>query len=292
MMLVYLITNKHNGKVYVGKTKQSLYDRWRHHITQAKSTSTRNICKALRKYGKDGFTVQVLGTYETVDDMNAAEMAFIAQYRSMDSACGYNMTPGGDGDIFTNNPLAHVIKAKLAGRLCSPEVRAKMSRANLGRKHGPMPEDRKQKISLSNTGKKRQRKPGMPGSTYKFVDIQELVSYATSGMPLEQIAKNLGISQVTVHMRVTTYFGVTIRQLQRGTVVLSEERVRTAADREKEKRDYAYALRSAREAKHETRLKAQHTRTQIPTHTTTTKAAEKAEKAAKKAAKAAAKAAP
>jgi group I intron endonuclease len=113
-MLIYKITNTLNGKVYIGLTTTSLAERFRDHKSRARTGADSLLCRAMRKYGVDVFTAEVLTTVETREDLVKAEQRFIAEYGAMDRSQGYNMTAGGEGTW---------------GRAYSEETRAKMSAA-------------------------------------------------------------------------------------------------------------------------------------------------------------------
>ena len=95
-MVVYKVTNNENGKVYIGKTHQTLKQRkWAHYNSARNSGSDTNFHRALRKYPKDSFQWEVIATTNTDVELNNLEMQFITEYDSFKS--GYNMTEGGDG---------------------------------------------------------------------------------------------------------------------------------------------------------------------------------------------------
>lgn len=61
---VYSITNKVNGKRYVGSTKRSFNERWGEHtksLTERKHHS-KYLQRAFNKYGEDNFTFEVIAT--------------------------------------------------------------------------------------------------------------------------------------------------------------------------------------------------------------------------------------
>lgn len=59
-MFIYQITNKINGKRYVGKTtKSSILDRWESHLKDCKKGHTK-LYNAIKKYGKENFNIDVL----------------------------------------------------------------------------------------------------------------------------------------------------------------------------------------------------------------------------------------
>ncbi len=107
-MLVYKWTNKHNGKVYVGQTTQTLRQRTKGHKNSAASGSNLPIHNAIRKYGMEAFIIEEIATSETLDGLNALEIHYIKLLNSI-VPNGYNLNGGG----FNHNQ--------------HPETRAKIS---------------------------------------------------------------------------------------------------------------------------------------------------------------------
>lgn len=93
---VYKHTNKINGKVYIGITKRSVDARWGkkgiHYMHQA-------FGRAIRKYGWDNFTHEILYTGLTEIDAKTKEVELIKLYDSRNPLNGYNVTSGGDGCV-------------------------------------------------------------------------------------------------------------------------------------------------------------------------------------------------
>lgn len=87
---VYLILNKINNKKYIGITTRDVSDRFREHC---KANSY--IGRAIRKYGEDNFSIQVIDTAYNKDDLFNLEIKYISQFDSYRN--GYNQTIGGDG---------------------------------------------------------------------------------------------------------------------------------------------------------------------------------------------------
>jgi len=98
-MIVYLITNRINGKVYVGKTTLSLEQRWKQHLDNAKYGRDFYFYNAIRKYGSSAFELQVVAQTETSEDLAQLEMQIIQQYQSFNRDKGYNSTLGGEGEV-------------------------------------------------------------------------------------------------------------------------------------------------------------------------------------------------
>ena len=96
--IVYKITNKKNGKSYIGKTEYSLEHRWNRHLSSARNGSKFRFHSAIRKYGEDCWDLSVIETYQTEDEniIDEKETHFIKLFES-DTKKGYNATSGGTG---------------------------------------------------------------------------------------------------------------------------------------------------------------------------------------------------
>ena len=62
MAYIYQITNDINGKVYIGKTEQSIEKRFSEHCQDAykERNITRPLYSAMRKYGLEHFHIEML----------------------------------------------------------------------------------------------------------------------------------------------------------------------------------------------------------------------------------------
>lgn len=109
---IYKITNKVNGKVYIGQTRYTVEFRWRQHLHKKDDTYFHN---ALKKYGPDNFIVEILEECD-VEKLNEREIFYIAKYNSFED--GYNLTLGGDGNrriILTDNQYDEIKELYLSG---------------------------------------------------------------------------------------------------------------------------------------------------------------------------------
>lgn len=143
--IIYIHRNKINGKCYVGQTTQSPHRRWSGgdgYLNKSKDGTyyQAKFARAIIKYGWDNFEHLVLSDiYKTQDELNAAEIATIAKYDSIDN--GYNATLGGDN--FGIEPWNK-------GKKLSEEHKRKMSEANKGKK---LSKETRQKMSEAKKGK-------------------------------------------------------------------------------------------------------------------------------------------
>ena len=83
-MIIYLITNTVNGKLYVGQTIHGLSWRWNIHKAMARRGNKVYFHAAIRKYGEEAFVPSVLASAENVQELNELEIAFIAKLKTAD----------------------------------------------------------------------------------------------------------------------------------------------------------------------------------------------------------------
>lgn len=123
MPYIYKITNDINNKLYIGKTTETIEERWRLHLSdsQKERCKDRILYRAMNKYGIEHFHIELI---EKVDAniLNEREIYWINYYDSFKN--GYNATKGGDGTsyldynlIFKTWQTEHSIKktAKIIG---------------------------------------------------------------------------------------------------------------------------------------------------------------------------------
>ena len=96
MAYIYCITNKINGKQYVGKTNFSLDKRWREHCHDAKTRrcEKRPLYSAINKYGEENFEISLLEECSAEDSAKREEY-WIKELNTYGHT-GYNATKGGD----------------------------------------------------------------------------------------------------------------------------------------------------------------------------------------------------
>ena len=157
-MLVYVVTNKVNGKIYIGKTETTLKRRWDSHVVAAKRGSKSYFHAAIRKYGPAAFEATPLSSAVSRDNMEELEIFFIAKYHSTDCEIGYNLTNGGDGrgGFKHSEETKRKISRSERGKRLTPEQRVNVGRSHRGGRHS---EKVRQGISLTlrRTWAKRDR---------------------------------------------------------------------------------------------------------------------------------------
>ena len=91
---IYKITNTINSKSYIGQTIQNVKERFYQHCATkcSKAVSNMAIHRAIKKYGKSNFTVEVIEEIDSAN-LNDRERYWIKYYNSYNN--GYNSTKGG-----------------------------------------------------------------------------------------------------------------------------------------------------------------------------------------------------
>ena len=142
-----------NEKVYIGITSQKLNRRFR----DGKGYyNNKHFYNAIKKYGWDNFSHEVLFDNLTEEEAKLMEQFYIALYDSFKN--GYNRTLGGEG---------------LLGYTPTEETRIKLRNANIGKK--PSPETIKKRIeSLKNAWKD-------PNSLFNSKEFRDKMSKINKG---------------------------------------------------------------------------------------------------------------
>ena len=149
-VFVYLITNKINGKKYVGQhSGDDLKQYWNHCVRAALRgrQDKPHLYNAVRKYGVENFEVEPLVVVNSKQEMDKYEIGLI---RALDTRRpnGYNLTDGGDGQlgrIPSEKTRRKISETKKSQKLHhSEDTKQRLRKAMLGFKHS---EESKEKIS-------------------------------------------------------------------------------------------------------------------------------------------------
>lgn len=173
---VYKLTNKLNGRIYIGSAKR-FKERWQTHAKRLKSGKHSNkfLQADYNKCGEEAFVFEVIEVIEGPQENRLlVEQTYIDQHYDEQQQC-YNLTrsvnkrgpkchshnPEQTATKRKENPNRHrwseeekkAISAKLRGHIVSEETRQKLREKSLGKKHT---EESKHKCSESNKGKHRE----------------------------------------------------------------------------------------------------------------------------------------
>lgn len=86
-----------NGKIYIGKTKNSIEQRAGYNGCRYGMNTL--VGRAIHKYGWINVVKEILVDDLTEQEANKEERRLIKQYNSTDKSIGYNLTRGGDGGV-------------------------------------------------------------------------------------------------------------------------------------------------------------------------------------------------
>lgn len=139
---VYCITNKENGKLYVGVTTKGYKTRFANHVWHSRKSNgkCRALYNAMRKYGQDAFSVELIDAASSFEEMNQLERNHIAMLGSLHPN-GYNLTDGGDAGSFAEEtrlmaskrlkgkPMGEKNRKGLINAWANPELRQKRCNA-------------------------------------------------------------------------------------------------------------------------------------------------------------------
>ena len=133
-MLIYKVTNKLNGKVYIGQTIRPLNVRWRQHCNPSNSKCL-GLHRAIQKYGKENFTVEQIDIACDRDELDKKEIYWIDYYDCI-VPNGYNLKSGGNGCRVSEETRVRLGNA-FRGRKHTEETKLKMREAHKGFKLSP-----------------------------------------------------------------------------------------------------------------------------------------------------------
>ena len=173
---IYKITNKQNGKIYIGSA-YNLPNRISTHKSRLKKNKHRNkhLQSAFNLYGEEAFEFEVLEFVQNRELILEREQFYLDFYVAYDREVGYNIAK---------------VAGNTAGVIPSLETRRKMSESAKNRPKRTMPEHQKKILSekFSGVGQKLDWK--------QVKEIREI--YANGEMTQSEIADKFGIFQTTV----------------------------------------------------------------------------------------------
>lgn len=136
MYVIYKAINLINGKCYIGKTTNKLYNRIAQHKHSAiKRKDNSYFYNAIRKYNYDNFKWEVIFECDDKLVLNVMEtMKIIVNHSHVSEGKGYNLTWGGDGTSGYKHTEEQNRKnsERNKGHVVPDEVREKISNSMKG----------------------------------------------------------------------------------------------------------------------------------------------------------------
>ncbi len=154
---VYKLTHKESGKIYIGQSKhlkRRLNEHRRCEKSDDKKGSQSVVRRAIKKYGFDAFSFEIILYCQEGEYMNLMETKLIQSYDCLVPK-GYNVRDGGNKVFMSEEGRKRVSKAN-SGRIVSEETRLKLSES--GKEHylnNPRSDEWNKKLSIALTGKKK-----------------------------------------------------------------------------------------------------------------------------------------
>lgn len=111
MNYIYCITNTINNKRYVGKTTQTLEERFKEHCRDSfkERCNKRPLYDAMNKYGIENFIIEELEQVEDETRLDEREIYWIQELQTYGSS-GYNASKGGDGKVlYDYSEIIHLV---------------------------------------------------------------------------------------------------------------------------------------------------------------------------------------
>lgn len=145
---IYLLTNKINGKVYVGQSTD-IEGRWLCHQT-GRARGQPKLDRAFLKYGSGAFTYDILEVCEAdVDVLNKLEVKWGVLLRAIED--GYNCKLGGRGCVVVSEETRRRISQGQKGKKLSADHIEKIRKMNKGRVHTA---ETRAKVSAAGMGRR------------------------------------------------------------------------------------------------------------------------------------------
>jgi len=156
-----------SNKVYIGQTIRGLKVRVNDHHYDAFNENRRDhnskMSRAIRKYGKENITWDVLYKNVLQGNLDNLEIKAISYYDSFNN--GYNLTTGGNVGYTRSTKNVKKNTRANARKKHTKEAKQKMSKAHMGKKHT---EESKQKMSKQRSGEKA------PGAKLNWGLVREI----------------------------------------------------------------------------------------------------------------------
>ena len=186
---IYKVTNTVNGKAYIGQTRRDAEKtRIRDHLT-GNSNSSQLVKRAVKKYGRDAFTYEILHDGIIPEFLDPLEKEAIEEFNTV-SPHGYNLDTGGGG-----------------GKTPSEETRRKQSEAHKGKKNHqygkPLSPEHRRSISEATKGEKSYQygKPLSPETRHKISEAKQTPEYVAARKFFFSVPSDMDLKEKRKYLR-------------------------------------------------------------------------------------------
>jgi group I intron endonuclease len=132
-MLIYKISNTINNKVYIGRTCFSIETRFKQHVIEANGGCNYKLHAAMRKYGIDKFSIEIIDIATSIEELKLLETKWIQQENSFVN--GYNATDKQGGISSHTTEAKQKMRLAKLGKPLSEKHKQALSKAIKGRVH-------------------------------------------------------------------------------------------------------------------------------------------------------------
>ena len=110
-MHIYKFTHIESNRCYIGQTIQDPNQRQMEHICDSKHTpKTYHFHNALKKYGVDAFTFEIIANAASLDELNTLEEKYIEEFNSIKN--GFNIRNGGGNKMHHPESIKRMSEAQ------------------------------------------------------------------------------------------------------------------------------------------------------------------------------------
>lgn len=176
---IYCHTHIDSGRRYVGLTKKTFLQRWNQHVYTANKTKSgkgfSHFANAIRKYGKDAFSHEVLETCASLEVANLAEECWIELFDTRNPREGFNLTKGG----------AHTPHPIRKNPWDDPQYRESVSAALKARWEDPYFREKSIQATRDSLGtpESKERRRAASKEVHSRPEVQRKLSEAAKGRP-------------------------------------------------------------------------------------------------------------
>lgn len=183
---IYITTNNINGKRYIGQRKYDKQGKWKEYLG-----SGINITRAIKKYGSENFSKEIIEECKSKKELNEKEIFWIEFYNAVESNEFYNIARGGDGGVTVKGEKHHLSKIVYqyeleTGLLCGEWENAQRASEKLNICVSD--------IHASCNGKKGVKRAG--NYMWRYYKVDKICPYVREGVskiPILQLDKDFNI---------------------------------------------------------------------------------------------------